>query len=209
MITNAGLISIAFEFPRRRVIVSRRRGSARRSGRLPLASAPTASSLPPEPPERPGPKLQTVPQSPAVAFPAHAPASAHKAQSGEASASTDDNCRRGAKCARLTRKQRRNLAATSSEKRRGTEMAAQTNDLESKDPVAPPAPPGHARGPERSRSERRSAAELQRVRRRSAISQSLQKLGSSRRRANMPGGAPRAPRATSTSEPSRCALMPA
>src|SRR5271166_996656 len=37
-------------------------------------------------------------------------------------------------------------------------MAAQTNDLESKDaPVAPPAPPRSAPDPERSRSERRSA----------------------------------------------------
>ncbi len=73
MTTNAGPISIAFEYPRRRAIALPTPRFSASFGLLPLASASTASSSPPpEPPKRSHPKVQSVLRSPAAAFAAHA-----------------------------------------------------------------------------------------------------------------------------------------
>ena len=73
MTTNVGPISIAFEFPRWRAIALPALRFSASIGLLPLASAPTASSsLPPDPPKRPRPNVQTVLRSPSAAFAARA-----------------------------------------------------------------------------------------------------------------------------------------
>jgi len=72
MTTNAGPISIAFEFPRHRAIALPAPRFTASFGLLPLASASTASSPPPEPPKRSHPKVQNDLRSPAAAFATHA-----------------------------------------------------------------------------------------------------------------------------------------
>jgi len=72
MTMNAGPISIAFEFSRRRAIALPAPRFSASIGLLPLASVSTVSSSPPEPPKRPQPNVQPVLPSPAAAFAAHA-----------------------------------------------------------------------------------------------------------------------------------------
>jgi hypothetical protein len=73
MTANAGPISIAFKFPRRRAIALPAPRFSASFGLLPIASASTASSsLPPEPPKRLRPNVRTLLRSPAAAFATHA-----------------------------------------------------------------------------------------------------------------------------------------
>jgi hypothetical protein len=74
MTTNAGPISIAFESPRRRAIAPPAPSFSASFGLLPLASAPTASSLPLQRPKRLRPDVRTLLRSPAAAFATHASA---------------------------------------------------------------------------------------------------------------------------------------
>jgi hypothetical protein len=72
MTTNAGPISIAFEYPRRRAVALPTPRFSASFGLLPLASASTAaSSLSPEPPKRPRPNVRTLLRSPVAAFATH------------------------------------------------------------------------------------------------------------------------------------------
>jgi hypothetical protein len=73
MTMNAGPISIAFEFSRRRAIALPAPRFSASIGLLPLASVSTASSSsPPEPPKRPRPNVQPFLRSLAAASAAHA-----------------------------------------------------------------------------------------------------------------------------------------
>ena len=71
MTTNAGPISIAFESPRRRAIAPPTPSFSASFALLPLPSAPTASSLPLQPPKRLRPDVPTLLRSSAAAFATH------------------------------------------------------------------------------------------------------------------------------------------